>query len=358
MNKRTNTAVWIEKHNRWQINVQKDGRRRSFYSFKPGRTGQREANAKADAWLDEGIEDASCRVERAYENYIEDLKQRTSRSHWEAVENRWNLWVKPTIGHVKISALCDQKLQEVINRAYSKGGLSKKSLRNIRGDMTAFCKFCRKSKLSTFRPEDIIIPAQAVKVGKEILQPEELSVLFTQDQTLWRGKPVTEPFINGYRLQVLTGLRPGELIALRKSDRKGNVLHVKRSRNENGEITAGKNDNARRDVVLSTMAQEIWDKQAALEPGDELFPDLPQSTYLHHLKAYCKYQGITEVTPYGLRHTFVSIVKTLPEGMVKDLVGHSAQMDTFGIYGHALNNDSTAIQVAIDTRFLELLRKR
>lgn len=356
MGKRTNTAVWAESQKRWQIKVQKDGVRKTFTSYTKGRTGQREANAKADAWLDDGIENTNCRVAQAYEDYINDLKQRTSRSHWEAVQNRWNAWVKPVLGHMKLSALSDQKLQEVINKAYSQGGLSKKSLCNLRGDMTAFCKFCRKSKLTAFRPEDIIIPAQAVKVGKEILQPEELSVLFTQDYTLWRGQPVPEPFINGYRLQVLTGLRPGELIALRKSDRKGNVIHVQRSRNENGEITAGKNDNARRDVVLSTMAQEIWDKQAALEPGDELFPDLPQSTYLHHLKAYCKYQGITEVTPYGLRHTFVSIVKTLPEGMVKDLVGHSAQMDTFGIYGHALNNDNNAVQVAIDTRFLELLQ--
>ena len=49
--KRTNTAKWIESAHRWQINVQKDGVRKTFVSAKPGRTGQREANAKADAWL-------------------------------------------------------------------------------------------------------------------------------------------------------------------------------------------------------------------------------------------------------------------------------------------------------------------
>lgn len=35
MGKRTNTATWNEKYNRWQINVQKDGYRRSFYSSAP-----------------------------------------------------------------------------------------------------------------------------------------------------------------------------------------------------------------------------------------------------------------------------------------------------------------------------------
>ena len=49
--KRTNTAKWIESARRWQINVQKDGVRKTFTSAKPGRTGQREANRKADDWL-------------------------------------------------------------------------------------------------------------------------------------------------------------------------------------------------------------------------------------------------------------------------------------------------------------------
>ena len=48
MTTRTNSAKWMG--TRWQINVQKDGQRKSFYSSKPGRTGQREANAKAVSW--------------------------------------------------------------------------------------------------------------------------------------------------------------------------------------------------------------------------------------------------------------------------------------------------------------------
>ena len=53
MGKRTNTATWNGKQ--WRIAVQKDGQRRYFYSSTQGRAGQREANAKADAWLDSGV---------------------------------------------------------------------------------------------------------------------------------------------------------------------------------------------------------------------------------------------------------------------------------------------------------------
>ena len=50
MGARVNTAIWMESSQRWRIDVQKDGVRRSFYSSKPGRNGQREANRKTDAW--------------------------------------------------------------------------------------------------------------------------------------------------------------------------------------------------------------------------------------------------------------------------------------------------------------------
>lgn len=47
MKERTNTAKWLEKQNRWQIAVQKDGVRKTFTSSRPGREGQREANPHA-----------------------------------------------------------------------------------------------------------------------------------------------------------------------------------------------------------------------------------------------------------------------------------------------------------------------
>ena len=67
MKKRVNTAFWVEKEKRWCIAVQKNGTRKRFYSSTPGRTGQREANAKADAWLDDSIRDGKKKVSVLYE---------------------------------------------------------------------------------------------------------------------------------------------------------------------------------------------------------------------------------------------------------------------------------------------------
>lgn len=77
MGKRTNTAKWMENQRRWQINVQKDGVRRSFTSSKPGRTGQREAK------------DHPVGLPRQYKNHcqaVSALAQRTAQT--AASQNR------------------------------------------------------------------------------------------------------------------------------------------------------------------------------------------------------------------------------------------------------------------------------
>lgn len=85
MGLRTNTAVWLPNQNRWQIKVQKDGVRRTFTSTKAGRTGQREANRKADAWLDEGISNTTKRCADVWAEYMISVKPRAA----PATLSRW-----------------------------------------------------------------------------------------------------------------------------------------------------------------------------------------------------------------------------------------------------------------------------
>ena len=170
MTTRTNSAKWMG--TRWQINVQKDGQRKSFYSSKPGRTGQREANAKADKWLETGVAPTSMRVEEAYALWYATQQQTTGEGNCQNIASRWRQWIGPNIGRKKLSNLTEQDLQNVVNKAHA-AGLSKKTLACICADMRALCKFCRASRLSTFNPEGLHIPAGARLKGKKILQPQE-----------------------------------------------------------------------------------------------------------------------------------------------------------------------------------------
>lgn len=339
MGKRVNTAIWLEKQQRWQIKVQKDGVRKTFTSAKPGRTGQREANRKADLWLDEGISSTRLLVETAYVNWIAEVKMTTSQSNWKPIESRWRTWVQPDLGKKQVANLNEQMLQAVVNKAFA-AGLSKKTLMSLCADLRAFCKWLRLGKLSTFHPEELHVPKGARSEEKKILQPDALRVLFAVDSTLWRGKRVPDPYINAYRLSFVTGLRPGELIALRWADIQGDIVMIHGAINVHGEKTRGKNSNALRSFALTSQAKEILEAQRELTGGEEVvFPIEAESTYRHCWKRYCEANGIEYVPPYNLRHTFVSMAKTLPEGTVKSLVGHSRQMDTYGIYAHLIKGE-------------------
>ena len=47
MKPRENEAAWSEQKQKWRIDVQRDGKHKSFYSFMPGTEGKAEAERKA-----------------------------------------------------------------------------------------------------------------------------------------------------------------------------------------------------------------------------------------------------------------------------------------------------------------------
>jgi len=109
--RRTNTAAWVEKQKHWRISVQKDNIRKNFYSSTAGRTGQREANSKADAWLDNNISDSKKKVHVSADEYLGQLRLTTSKSNWRQYESYFNNWIIPKIGNVRIDNITEQHLR-------------------------------------------------------------------------------------------------------------------------------------------------------------------------------------------------------------------------------------------------------
>ncbi len=356
MGRRTNTAMWYEKQNRWKINVQKDGVRRSFYSSKPGRTGQREANRKADEWLDDNVISSSVRISKLYEEYLEEKKITTSKSNCIKLESLGRNYILPHIGNLKISVLTEQKLQNIINLAYKKE-LSRKTLMNIKSTITEFIKFCRKSNATTLYPEYLTIPKGAAYKKKKILQPDDLKRLFKYDNIVMNGTETYDECVPAYRFQVLNGLRPGELLGLQWSDiDPSDIVHISRSRNALNEITSGKNENAKRSFKLTKLSKDIIKATPHRENCPYVFGDMTLDFYRYRWKKYCDYNNINYVSPYELRHTFISIAKNLPQGDLKTLIGHSDSMDTLGVYGHEVDGELINIANSLDTIFDNILK--
>lgn len=368
-NTRTNNARWIESQQRWQIQVQRDGVRRTFYSSLAGAAGRREANAKADAWLQTGIARSAGRISAISAEWLESLKptrERQSSACYVQYESIMRTKILPSLGSKRVADLSNGDIQRVIDAAADKG-YAKKTLQNIRGTMVAFVKYCRKNRYTDLRVEDVEIPWDAHKVEKEILHPDALKTLFTVSTRKGRGKTPREDFyVNAYRFQLVTGLRPGEMLARTKSDVKDGYLSISSSYNQYGEITNGKNENATRRIRLNDIALKILQDQRDAEErfgvrSTLLFPDM-DGGFLSERKLYknwCAYQeqnGIDHISLYELRHTFVSICEaSVPEEQLKMVVGHSKSMDTHGVYGHEMLHNLDMAAESILASFKELL---
>ncbi len=370
MSKRTNTAKWMENRKHWRIDVQKDGMRKAFYSSLPGRKGQRECNAKADNWLDGDIIDQNIRVEKAFKHFIESMKenQNISSGHWKKYQSKGKYHILPIIGKKKVSSLTDDDLQQIIDKAYNHKDktqpLSKKTYAGIRECVNSFIKYCRRKKLTTIFPE-LELPKNARTGERKILQPEDVKILFSKDYTFLRGKEVLDIYVNAYRFEVATGLRPGEIKGLKWMDIIEKTVKLQRSINAKNEITNGKNKNAIRHFTLNSISMMILELQKNMLShlgikSEYVFPNkygevANQSSYYKRWTIYRDYHHLSKATTYELRHTFVSIVKTLPEGLLKQVVGHSKDMDTYGVYSHEMIGDSELTALEIEKIFKKVL---
>ena len=371
MARRTNTAKWLEGQKRWQINVQKDGKRRTFTCSTPGRTGQRICNKKADDWLEGVTTDPKIRVGKLYTRMVDELRITASVSHIAAFDPFTRQYLEPVLWSKKVATLTEQDYQDVILYAWehpTKGKpLSKKSLKDIKGCLCAFAKYARKNGISTLRPESLTIPKGAAEPNKQALQPADLRKLFTATKTTYRGVEVDEWYIHAFRFSAATGLRPGELAALRREnvDLKAKTCRVEDSFDVRNNPTKGKNKNAIRSFILPDVAvaeviaqQKMLKQHGVISPY--LFPEpdggaTRHATSYRHWVRFKKHNGLSDISPYELRHTFFSVNKSLPGELVKLVGGHSDAFDTFGHYGHELDGEAAQAARLINDEFTKIL---
>lgn len=376
-------AKWDEGKSRWRIKPQVDGERRDFTCSKKDegcpnvkcsekcKKGKIIAERKADKWIADISVDENTRCGELLDQFISDLKLTAGTSHYNTSEYYVRAYIKPRLYAKKIGKLTQHDLQQILDHAYSKpvkgGKLSAKTLKNIRGAIMAFMKYCRSKKVTAFHPDTLTVPQGAKKGKKTILGAENIITLFSVDTTLYRGKVVKDRYINAYRFAVITGMRPGEIVAFKNEHIVGeNRITISESINTHNELTGGKNDNAERTYMMGYCARKVYNDQKAMlmmrgEISPYIFPgeDLgyaKQRTVYNAWKRYCKANGITKATtPYELRHTFVSVNTEMPDALKDIFLGHSENMDTHGIYGHEKTGDIELAAEYVDSAFKKIL---
>ena len=331
------TAKWDGK--RWRLRVSINGSVRSFSSTVPGRRGREdvERRARESGRLSELVSFGT-----AWNRYLEEVEALTGPENYTNTESIGRNYLLPELRDRKLSSLTLQDFQTILFRARKKDGseLSKKTLSNIRGVIVNFSKYCQGAKIMDLPLSLLRVPKNAPKVGKEILQPDQARRLMHDFEDEW--------YINLWRWLLCTGMRPGEALGLKWSDIENGIVTIRRAQNYRGRETEGKNDNARRSFMLNSILDGILADQNRKTwrlNSEYVFCNHAGKVSLQTVtkNSWCRISREmgSKTSPYGLRHTFISFMsQALPEQALKDWVGHSVRMDTYGTYRHAVNGEA------------------
>lgn len=356
--KRRAEAIWIESRKRWQLNVQRDGIRKTFVSSTPKRAGKREVEEKADRWLETfGTQQ---RFAAAWAAYMEDKKKAVSASSFQRYTSADKL-IRPKIAPAKyIVRISIYDWQSIVD-GIAESGSSKANLDIVRLLIVGFTDYARRRgwECKEVHAGDINTDAGAEKKTRNALNKRELAALMNltyEDSYM----------AYAFKFMALTGIRRGEMLGLQWSDicPAKKKMQIARAINSLGEVTTGKTENAQRTVPLTHAALDVLDAQrkALAKMGiitQYVFPDnvgaVNATKVGHEWERVKKLTGITTVL-HALRHTYISIVKSdVPLEALKMMVGHSIKFDTIQTYGHEMEGDAQRTASLIEEAFERVL---
>ena len=274
-----------------------------------------------------------------------------------ATADRYRLMIEtytiPRIGKIKLKELTSRDLQKLYKDLMEKGrvnaksghgdpGLSSTTVRSVH--LTLHCAFGRavKERLIPRNPTDDCIAPKVRKIEMKILAPEHIKgYLDAADQ---RG------LLPMFYLELVSGLRKGELVALLWSDldAQNKTISVSKQyiKSPNGELTLSrpKTETSVRRVSIPQTAVDLLIQEHNKHPSNPfMFPSpatgemyYPDSIVNLH-KKILKDAGLEHIRFHDLRHTFATV--SLQNGVdiktVSSMLGHYDAGFTLRTYTHA-----------------------
>jgi integrase len=305
---------------------------------------------KVEEWFDKWLE-----------SYIKPLKKQATYDQYRYM---YQGHIKPVIGHRKLTSIKSIDIQGVIAEM-NKKNMATKTMKHAKTAMSGAFSKALKDKIIAENPVfGIEIPVKQTK-EKKTLTNQEISLLFKQLKT--------SRWIWSVKFALVTGVRRGELLALKWTD-----IDFENKRitiDESNSLTGlGDTKSAKIHYVpLSDIAIEYLNKQKMMLEQETnpilhneelkktcfIFPSkygtmIKPNSYYHVLSRAAAKVGF-KASPHCLRHTFV--YKTRDKFTLKELqaiLGHDESTTTLDIYGDILSDDTFKVAAQIDDVFGKL----
>ena len=296
-----------------------------------------------------------------YENHSKPKIRPTTQ---ETYESRIRLHIIPEIGDIPLNKLTQNDLQQFYGRLKKSGRkrFTDKYGEGLSDRMVRMCHATCRSALEKAVQDGLIRVNPAIGCKLPPKKAREMQVLTREELQRFLIQAKFEGYYEVFLLDLATGLRRGELMALQWDDLnfKTGVLNVnKQVYDVRGQlqISTPKTKNSVRKIVLPPAVVAVLQEYKKTVDSRWMFPspvkeDCPitPGVVRRRLQLILEHAGCKHVRFHDLRHTFATLA--LENGMdVKTLsamLGHVSAVTTLDIYTHITGDMQRAAAASID----------
>jgi integrase len=296
------------------------------------------------------------------------VKDTITASTFERYESIVKLHISPTLGRLKLRILTPAHVQGLY-RGRLNSGLSPATLRKIH---TVLHKALSHAVKWSLIPRNVTEAAAAPR-----LAPEEMRPLSSEEARSLLEAASNDSLEALYVMAVHTGMRQGELLALKWSDinLEGRTVSVRRTlTREGGRYCIGepKTKKSRRTIKLTIAATETLRKHLARQIDEmgrlgDLYRDRglvfttttgstvnPSNIRQRSFKKLLNRAGLPPIRFHDLRHTCATLLLTsnVHPKIVQEMLGHANVAITLDTYSHVIPGIGDQAAAALEGVFL------
>ena len=293
-------------------------------------------------------------VQMLYEKYIAAKEGEVRRSSLEISQSVMRNHILPYLGNVRLDDLTPQRLQEWKN-AISEKELKTLTKNNAYKELRAMLNFGEKIEYLSKNPIDKISPFRDAYFTHEqetlrYYTPEQFR-LYIAVAEQYRERSINDSgYYVFFNIAFFTGMRKGEINALKWSDLEGDFIHVRRSitqKTKGGDQeTPPKNKSSYRTLQMPKRLIAILEQHRILQQRVKGFSDdfricggiapLRDSSIENRNTAFANEAALPHIRIHDFRHSHASLLAN--EGVniqeIARRLGHSNVQQTWNTYSH------------------------
>lgn len=276
----------------------------------------------------------------------------------------------PEIAKKDMADITEADLEDFIKRTIHQEQLTQKAWSNLRVIINGTFKYAKKRGYTAIYIRNFMDELELSRKAFKKQQKTDKDEVFTDSEVARIEALIYNERLDAENLGILlafqTGLRVGELSALKRSDLQGQVLSVTRTeikaKDSEGrdqysvrEFTKGR-DGQRR-VIITTQAAELFEKIAKYNPkGEYLFEKngsrVRSQVFTNRLYRICNKLNIPRRSMHKARKTYATRLfnNGLSEKLIQKQMGHTSILTTQNYYhfdNYELSEATKAVQEAM-----------